>query len=605
MCIRDRYQRRVHGVQKSDQANEQQADNGTGDTPANKPQLKEKQFSEVLTEQQETAQDFQLDQQLYESTSADSRRRLYVYVGDQKGFIHVWHLTDILKRRDIVPQKEEKKKQSFQLRRKDLINAKKYIENILSSQERKNDQKPLQVHAYGSVLIKRWQPHTSTVTKLVKVVEIDVQNPKTICNVSCSTDKQVKLWNSRGQALCKLNLIKFDQKDFQWNFPFDWIRQKLNDIELVFDSLLLIENEKLNDQEKDKIRMKFLINKFFTPTTMEDLQKEIMSREQKNDVDPNPKEEKPKYTYTINKDAFKYNRPGQFNTYYESRDVDYMFKDDRNSPENEDGKKNKASSKYEPKPFQMSEQVKELADKLDQRIGVIPPDRQKKTQITQNEKEQISKEKHYKIQSKTKNFKKLQLQASEKKLSRAEDEALFQKIAPSSTQYKFQTMGSKPQTSSSQMRKRNLLTFSIPNLLKNNAYVNNLVKGSRPTTQNSDKYQFVKDVKYKNGESKRQIRMATNLYVYKLAADSPNIIFGDNEVLQRKNKFYKELNQPYKNQYKDKHDFLEDEEEDEKQNFDPKKKGIKIVASANFLYNPNRNKHKILQAKDKIYVIEQ
>jgi hypothetical protein len=31
---------------------------------------------------------------------------------------------------------------------------------------------------------------------------------------------------------------------------------------------------------------------------------------------------------------------------------------------------------------------------------------------------------------------------------------------------------------------------------------------------------------------------------------------------------------------------------------------MKIVASSNFLYNPNRNKHKILKTGEKIYVIE-
>lgn len=115
----------------------------------------------------------------------------------------------------------------------------------------------------------------------------------------------------------------------------------------------------------------------------------------------------------------------------------------------------------------------------------------------------------------------------------------------------------------------------------------------------------MKDVKYKLGEAKRQIRVATNLYSYKLASDSPNIIFGDNDVLQKKFRFYKELNQPYKNKYKDKNDYFDDDDEDDKQNQDSKKKGLKIVASSNFLYNPNRNKHKILKAKDKIYVIEQ
>jgi len=41
----------------------------------------------------------------------------------------------------------------------------------------------------------------------------------------------------------------------------------------------------------------------------------------------------------------------------------------------------------------------------------------------------------------------------------------------------------------------------------------------------------MKDIKYRVGESSRAVRMATNLFSFKVASDSPNILFGDNEVL--------------------------------------------------------------------------
>lgn len=58
-----------------------------------------------------------------------------------------------------------------------------------------------------------------------------------------------------------------------------------------------------------------------------------------------------------------------------------------------------------------------------------------------------------------------------------------------SNQSKLSYMDNKPQTSSSMMRKHHQFSLSTSTLLKNNAFVNNLIKASRPQTQAQQKYQ--------------------------------------------------------------------------------------------------------------------
>ena len=68
-----------------------------------------------------------------------------------------------------------------------------------------------------------------------------------------------------------MNLTRFE--DTTWKFPFDWVGQKLKDIELVFDALKLIEKEMLTPAEKDAVKVRFLISKFFNEQQQDELQK--------------------------------------------------------------------------------------------------------------------------------------------------------------------------------------------------------------------------------------------------------------------------------------------------------------------------------------------
>ena len=79
--------------------------------------------------------------------------------------------------------------------------------------------------------------------------------------ITNSLDKHLKIWSMTGDCWADLNLSKFE--DTVWKFPFDWVGQKLKDIELVFDALKLIEKESLTESEKERVKARFLVNKFF------------------------------------------------------------------------------------------------------------------------------------------------------------------------------------------------------------------------------------------------------------------------------------------------------------------------------------------------------
>ena len=64
-------------------------------------------------------------------------------------------------------------------------------------------------------------------------------------------------------------------------FPYDWVGQKLKDIEFVFDTLRLIEKDSMTESEKERIKVRFLLNKFFNDHSLDDLQKILFEKHQK------------------------------------------------------------------------------------------------------------------------------------------------------------------------------------------------------------------------------------------------------------------------------------------------------------------------------------
>ena len=60
-----------------------------------------------------------------------------------------------------------------------------------------------------------------------------------------------------------VNLVKLGNPYQYWKYPFDWVKNKLEDLEFVFKALKLIEKENLRAVDKETIKTKYLLSKYF------------------------------------------------------------------------------------------------------------------------------------------------------------------------------------------------------------------------------------------------------------------------------------------------------------------------------------------------------
>lgn len=210
---------------------------------------------------EETEEDFIKYMDKYDQSIDAHQTRFFIFFGDQKGTMHILNILQILQKRDIQPLKEEKKSGEFALRRKDLTNASKNVENVLTSAERRSEAKPLEIVALNTILINKWEAHSAQINKLTKISE-----PLSI--VTCSFDKYVKIWSFEGDQYAFLNLVRFDKNKDHWHFPYDIIKQKIEEIEVVCDFAKVIEKEEdLSEPRKEQIKIRYLTNKFFQQNT--------------------------------------------------------------------------------------------------------------------------------------------------------------------------------------------------------------------------------------------------------------------------------------------------------------------------------------------------
>ena len=127
------------------------------------------------------------------------------------------------------------------------------------------------------------------------------------------------------------------------------------------------------------------------------------------------------------------------------------------------------------------------------------------------------------------------------------------------------------------------------------------------------------DIRLREGECLRTLKLATIAQYDKFESESQNILcVDDNELLRKKKKFYKELQNSGKliwgqySQQKEKDGNLGSENPNDTsikkksvklEGEAAEKNKIKVIASRTFLHNPHMNKHKLLKTKKKIYVL--
>ena len=99
------------------------------------------------------------------------------------------------------------------------------------------------MHAFSSILVKRWEAHSTSINKLIKLKEPGSSNFQGY--ISCSLDKSFKIWSPAGDLFAAVNLSKFGST--LWKFPYDWVGVKLSEIEFVFKIQKFIEEHEIDD----------------------------------------------------------------------------------------------------------------------------------------------------------------------------------------------------------------------------------------------------------------------------------------------------------------------------------------------------------------------
>ena len=193
----------------------------------------------------------------YDHDVKTEKLRCYIYIGDQKGFISLYDISEVLAKHNINPLKHDRKSDVMQLHRKDWVDVNKYLD-VLIKQDRKKI--PYSVHAFNTVMIKRWEAHQQSVINLISINE-------PLCYITCSHDKHVKIWGKDGEMQGDINLVK-PGKQF-WKIPFDWVKYKLKEIDQIFEVCNVIDKNdrhysRLMDSDKENIRKDFLLNTYFT-----------------------------------------------------------------------------------------------------------------------------------------------------------------------------------------------------------------------------------------------------------------------------------------------------------------------------------------------------
>jgi hypothetical protein len=128
--------------------------------------------------------------------------------------MHILSLAELLHRKEIYETERPKKGHSYQLKRKDLVDASKAVEGFMVQEERNQSNAPTITIYSHALIVKQWEAHTAPITRINKLKE-------PISFVTNSFDKHFKIWAYDGQLYASVNLTRFE--DTVWKFPFDWV----------------------------------------------------------------------------------------------------------------------------------------------------------------------------------------------------------------------------------------------------------------------------------------------------------------------------------------------------------------------------------------------
>lgn len=183
-------------------------------------------------------------------------------LGTGNGYLHVYDLEALMSTGDIepLPAKEYnlKRHEKFKvsLYRKDSVNGEnctKILEEIMAVKPKEK----MPIYFDNSVYTRMWRAHKDSIASFDNITE-------TIEGfISSGSDRFVKMWSISGNLHCQINIVNPSQTI--WNFPYDWVRLILRDLEEVFKIVEQLDHMTIGVRQREMLQIRYLYNNFLLP----------------------------------------------------------------------------------------------------------------------------------------------------------------------------------------------------------------------------------------------------------------------------------------------------------------------------------------------------
>jgi WD40 repeat protein len=170
--------------------------------------------------------DPEIDPQRYDNSTNKS----YLIIGDNKGYIKILDMRGIIKKYEFEKASMAQIKSSYNIMKKDDINAEAILTHFLQKEKRPFDKF---TNMYHHVIVHEFMAHEDEITCINKIEE-------PFSFVTCSKDKKFKIWNYQCECLGEVNTaavpnLTNDNKLVDWKFKIDWEKLKEKEIDEVLE----------------------------------------------------------------------------------------------------------------------------------------------------------------------------------------------------------------------------------------------------------------------------------------------------------------------------------------------------------------------------------
>lgn len=162
---------------------------------------------------------------------------MYIYIGDEKGWIKIWSADHIINTQEVCTYASERDRPSYNPYRKDKKDAENDLKYWTTHWKQQHREKKIvkRSNVEDGTLIKEWQGHNEAISSIVSM-----KDPQGL--VSCSLDKTVKMWSRSGQLWGCIDLLS-NFMPSSWNFPYNWEKKKQEDVAKVIKVMKKIDEE--------------------------------------------------------------------------------------------------------------------------------------------------------------------------------------------------------------------------------------------------------------------------------------------------------------------------------------------------------------------------